>query len=55
MNAKDFLSIRDFSPQQIRHFLHVACEVKANPSAYTTVLRGKTLAMILRSRRCARG
>ena len=46
MNAKDFLSIRDFSPQQIRHFLHVACEVKANPSAYTTALRGKTLAMI---------
>ncbi|HME32204.1 MAG TPA: ornithine carbamoyltransferase [Terriglobales bacterium] len=46
MIAKDFLSIRDFSPQQIRHFLHVACEVKANPSGYCTALRGKTLAMI---------
>src|SRR5208283_5125244 len=46
MNAKDFLSIRDFSPPQIRHFLHVACQVKANPSAYAKALSGKTLAMI---------
>jgi len=46
MNAKDFLSIRDFSPQQIRHFLHVACQIKANPRAYSTALKGKTLAMI---------
>src|SRR5208282_1938821 len=46
MNPKDFLSIRDFSPQQIRHFLHVACQVKANPKAYAKALKGKTLAMI---------
>ncbi len=46
MNPKDFLSIRDFSPQQIKNFLHVACQVKANPGAYTTALKGKTLAMI---------
>jgi ornithine carbamoyltransferase len=44
--AKDFLSICDFSPQEIRHFLHVACQVKANPSAYSKTLKGKTLAMI---------
>jgi ornithine carbamoyltransferase len=46
MNSKDFLSIRDFTPQQIRHFLHVACQIKANPRAYTRALKGKTLAMI---------
>ncbi len=46
MTGKDFLSIRDFSPQQIRHFLEVACQVKANPSAYANALTGKTLAMI---------
>ena len=46
MNPKDFLSIRDFSPQQIRHFLHVACQVKANPKAYAKALKGKTLAMV---------
>ena len=31
---------------EIRHFLHVACQVKANPSAYSQALKGKTLAMI---------
>ena len=46
MGPKDFLSIRDFSPQQIRHFLHVACQIKANPHAYSKALKGKTLAMI---------
>ena len=46
MNPKDFLSIRDFSPLQIRHFLHVACQIKANPRAYAGALKGKTLAMI---------
>jgi ornithine carbamoyltransferase len=46
MNPKDFISIRNFSPQQIRHFLHVACQIKANPSAYARALKGKTLAMI---------
>jgi ornithine carbamoyltransferase len=46
MLQKDFLSIRDFSPQEIRHFLHVACQLKAHPAAYSHMLRGKTLAMI---------
>ena len=46
MTPKDFLSIRDFSPQQIRHFLHVACQVKAKPELFAGVLKGKTLAMI---------
>jgi ornithine carbamoyltransferase len=46
MLQKDFLSIRDFSPQEIRQFLHVACDVKAYPDAYASALKGKTLAMI---------
>ena len=29
MPVKDFLSIRDFTPQQIRHFLHLATQLKA--------------------------
>ncbi len=47
MLQKDFLSIRDFSPQEITHFLDVACQVKAFPGAYANALKGKTLAMIL--------
>ncbi|HEY5174627.1 MAG TPA: ornithine carbamoyltransferase [Terriglobales bacterium] len=46
MLQKDFLSIRDFSPQEIRQFLHVACQLKSCPGAYTGTLKGKTLAMI---------
>jgi ornithine carbamoyltransferase len=46
MTGKEFLSIRDFSPLEIRHFLHVACQVKAKPELFTGVLKGKTLAMI---------
>jgi ornithine carbamoyltransferase len=29
MPVKDFLSIRDFTPHQIRHYLHVATQLKA--------------------------
>ncbi|MFZ0312822.1 MAG: ornithine carbamoyltransferase [Candidatus Korobacteraceae bacterium] len=46
MDGKDFLSIRDFTPHQVRHFLHVATQLKARPSLYRTALKGKTLAMI---------
>ena len=46
MIPKDFLSIRDFTPEQIRHFLHVACQVKAKPEHFAGALKGKTLAMI---------
>ena len=46
MHVKDFVSIRDFIPQQIRHFLHVAGQLKAYPNVYHTALQGKTLAMI---------
>jgi ornithine carbamoyltransferase len=46
MRVQDFVSIRDFSPQQIRHFLDLAVQIKAMPDAYSGALRGKTLAMI---------
>ena len=46
MFAYDFLSIRDFSPTQIRQLLNLACQIKAMPSAYSRALKGKTLAMI---------
>ena len=46
MFASDFLSIRDFTPQQIRHLLDLGCRIKAMPAAYSRALRGKTLALI---------
>jgi ornithine carbamoyltransferase len=46
MFAEDFLSIRDFSPNQIRQLLNLACQIKAMPAAYSRALKGKTLAMI---------
>ena len=46
MRVKDFLSIREFAPSDIRHFLHVATQVKVHPEAYRHALQGKTLAMI---------
>lgn len=42
----DFLSIRDFSPTQIKELLHLALQIKADPGAYSSALKGKTLAMI---------
>jgi len=46
MLHKDFLSIRDFTPNDIRHFLQMACQVKARPEQFAEALKGKTLAMI---------
>jgi ornithine carbamoyltransferase len=46
MTPSDFLSIKDFSPQQIRHFLDLARHIKARPPYYAQKLKGKTLAMI---------
>ena len=43
---KDFLSIRDFTPQEIKHLLDLAMRVKLHPEHYTESLKGKTLALI---------
>jgi ornithine carbamoyltransferase len=46
MSRHNFLSIRNFSPEEIRYLLDLAREMKAHPSAHTGALKGKTLAMI---------
>jgi ornithine carbamoyltransferase len=46
MTSQDFLSIRDFSPDEIRQLLGLAAKIKAHPAQYTESLKGKTLAMI---------
>ncbi len=46
MGRHNFLSIRDFSPEEIRYLLDLAGEMKAHPEAHHSVLKGKTLAMI---------
>ena len=42
----DFLSIRDFAPEEIKCLLDLAMRVKLHPDDYTERLKGKTLAMI---------
>ena len=46
MGRHNFLSIRDFSPEEIQYLLDLAREMKAYPSAHAGALKGKTLAMI---------
>ena len=46
MGRHNFLSIRDFSPEEIRYLLDLAREIKSHPSAHAGALKGKTLAMI---------
>lgn len=46
MRCKNFLSIKDFSPVEIRHLLQFADHVKAHPFAYEGILKHQTLAMI---------
>jgi len=46
MGQHNFLSIKDYSPEEIRYLLELAAEMKAHPSAHTGALRGKTLALI---------
>ncbi len=46
MLRKDFVSLRDFSPADIKYLLGIACRIKADPQSYSQALKGKTLAMI---------
>ena len=46
MIASDFLSIRDFTPHEIREFIELARLIKSNPELFTNSLAGKTLALI---------
>jgi ornithine carbamoyltransferase len=44
--APDFLSIRDFTPEQIDHLLARAADIKQYPHNYAEALHGKALALI---------
>lgn len=46
MGLHNFLSIRDFSPQEIQYLLDLAIEIKSHPAAHHGALKGKTLALI---------
>jgi ornithine carbamoyltransferase len=46
MIANDFLSLRDFTPEQVRHLLDLASDIKKRRETYSAALRGKTLALI---------
>lgn len=43
---QDFLSIRDFTPDEIKHLLDLAMRIKLHPEEFTHTLEGKTLALI---------
>jgi len=43
---KDFLSIRDLSPEEMEYLLFLGRQIKAHPSGYREALQGKTLALI---------
>src|SRR5579872_5890631 len=46
MGRHNFISIRDFSPEEISYLLDLAREIKAHPWFHNGALKGKTLAMI---------
>lgn len=46
MVSNDFLSIRDFTQQEIREFIELARLIKSNPGLFSGSLRGQTLALI---------
>jgi ornithine carbamoyltransferase len=46
MKHKDFLSIRDWSTDELNELLATARDIKANPSKYSRRLEGQALAMI---------
>jgi ornithine carbamoyltransferase len=46
MNGKDFISIRDCSPQEILYLLILARQIKTHPTTYSDALKRKTLALI---------
>ena len=46
MRVPDFLTIRDFTSDELRHLLALARDVKADPDRFSGALKGRTLAMI---------
>jgi ornithine carbamoyltransferase len=46
MRGKDFLTIKDFTTEELTHLLDIARDIKANPHHFSDALKGKTLALI---------
>jgi ornithine carbamoyltransferase len=46
MRGRDFLSVRDFTSDELTALLSLARDIKASPSVYAGALKGQTLAMI---------
>jgi ornithine carbamoyltransferase len=46
MRVTDFLTIRDFTTDELLHLLELARNVKQDPARYAAALKGKTLALI---------
>jgi ornithine carbamoyltransferase len=46
MRVPDFLTIRDFTTEELRHLLDLARDIKSDPGSFSSALKGKTLAMI---------
>jgi ornithine carbamoyltransferase len=46
MKHKHFITVRDWSPAEVRDLIRSAGEIKAHPERYAESLRGKALAMI---------
>jgi len=46
MKGKDFLSIKDFSPAEIKYLLTLGRQMKTHPTTYGDALKRKTLALI---------
>ena len=43
---KDFVSLRDFTPEELRRLLERSWHIKAQPDVYSSALKGQALAMI---------
>ncbi len=46
MRVPDFLTIRDFTTDELQHFLDLARDIKAHPEDFGDSLKGKALALI---------
>jgi len=46
MRVHDFLTIRDFTSDELRHLLALAQDIKASPARFGDALKGKALALI---------
>lgn len=46
MTKKDFITIRNFTPAEVRKLIDDAIDIKAHPAKYADALKGKALAMI---------